>query len=98
VELWVFGFTTHFGPDADPIRTVDFPTIFKVLLALLNPRQLAEQAERERAKFNHMIFTTSHQIRAQTTLESLLSISNFLPSHPPCYFSAKSKADINFAR
>jgi hypothetical protein len=46
VELWVFGFTTHFGPDADPIRTIDF-AVFKVLFALLNPRQLAEQAERE---------------------------------------------------
>jgi hypothetical protein len=42
VEFWVFGFTTHFGPDADPIRTVDFAAVFKVLFALLNPRQLAD--------------------------------------------------------
>jgi len=42
VELWVFGFTTHFGPDAEPIRTVDFAAVFKVLFALLNPRQLAD--------------------------------------------------------
>jgi hypothetical protein len=61
VELWVFGFTTHFGPDADPIRTVDFPTIFKVLLALLNPRQLAEQAERERA-IHHVTFLRNQKL------------------------------------
>jgi hypothetical protein len=42
VELWVFGFTTQFGPDADPIRTVDFAAVFKVLFAFLNPRQLAD--------------------------------------------------------
>jgi hypothetical protein len=37
VDFWVFGFTIHFGPSANPVHAVDFATFYKMLVTASNP-------------------------------------------------------------